>query len=298
MSIHHKAVLVCLSLTGLGNSRKDKSTTDEVLYRKSASEGAGRWSNSIWPKAALDPIMSLDGKIRKYLIEKSLPWIDDGRRLLPTNLLQEVSDRIRQFKAEREALVSEFFRDYHQHVATMRQIRGQLFRDDDYSPPSRLRDRFGFQFDFSPVPHQNDFRIKLSDDQRAEMEESVRAALGAAEAKARRDLTERILEPLRHMADVLSKSEPGKIYDSLLANVLTIAKAIPDYNVTDDPRLAEIQHTIEARFSFTSTESLRSNPMARARTAKAAADIADGLAAFMGMPASSDPTADLAAVSA
>jgi hypothetical protein len=281
-------------LNSIGNARKDKAVTNEVCARKRADSTAGRWSNTIWPADAIAPIQQIDGKIRKYVAAKTLPWIDDGRRLLPSTLLQEVTDRIRQFKYEREACVADFLGNYHVHVDHMRTLRGDLFRDTDYPPIPKLADKFGFTFGFEPVPHQDDFRLNLAADQRKEMEDSVRAALGQAEAIARRELVNRILEPLRHMAFTLSKSEPGKIYDSLLANVLTIADAIPDFNVTNDPRLDEIHDKIKARFSFVTTDEFRNNNLVRARAVRHATEIADGIDAFMG----AEEPADLHAIPA
>ena len=88
MSIHQRAVLATLSLNSIGNARKDKAVTNEVCVRKRADATAGRWSNTIWPADAITPVQHIDGKIRKYIAAKTLPWIDDGRRLLPSNLLQ------------------------------------------------------------------------------------------------------------------------------------------------------------------------------------------------------------------
>ena len=51
----------------------------------------------------LDELRTLAGQIRQYFYKITLPWSDEGFRLLPANLYFDLMARMREFEAELRA---------------------------------------------------------------------------------------------------------------------------------------------------------------------------------------------------
>src|SRR5215510_4902591 len=100
MQINDKALLVKLAIGMPGNGRKDKPLTAEVIQNHNLASNAGRWNKLLYPKEAFEPIASLAGDARTFHYSNTLPWMDDGARILPVLNYEDYMKELRSIKAK------------------------------------------------------------------------------------------------------------------------------------------------------------------------------------------------------
>lgn len=266
MSIHDKAILIDLTLTSVTTSRIDQTITADILLRNAANKDAGRWVSRLWPKEALDGIIKHDAATGRTHRDMTLPWLDNSKRILPTAKFDEYMTLMRVRRPEREALVKSFIDNYDHWIREAQTMRQGLFKHAEYPDRYTAAARFIFSVEAEPVPHRDDFRIRLTADDMAEMQSVLDVRLQTAERIARNDLIGRIIEPLVKIVERLSDPE-AKFQDSIIGNIRSIADAIPSLNVTDDAAIEDIRLRILGGLGTLDPESLRESRSDRSRAA-------------------------------
>ncbi len=281
MSLHDRAILIDLTLTGVSTSRIDQSVTASVLRANAAKDDAGRWVSRLWPKEAIDPIARHDAKTGSLHREMTLSWLDNSLRILPTARFEEYMQLMRERRPEREAIVRDHFISRYPHwLQEAAKMRQSLFRPAEYPDQATAASRFTFRVEAQPVPHRDDFRVSLSAGDMREMQSVLDARLVEAGKVARNDLVSRISEPLVRIVERLSDPD-CKFKDSLIDNIRTIAAAIPALNVTEDPALEDVRLRIHNGLAQLDPDSLRESRSDRSRAASEANQILASLAPWM-----------------
>jgi hypothetical protein len=277
--LHNTAMLATLSLGGIQSARIDKDTTAFVLRSQQAEAEAGRWTARLWPKEALDPIKSLDARIRAHFHQKTLPWTDSGQRILSAKAYLDFMDAVRAFKFQREDTVREFLDHYQTWIDAARIMRGNSFDPDNYPSRQKAARRFKFELEISPLPAADDFRITIRDSELTRLQEELTDRLAAAEAAAKRDMFSRIAAPV---SDLLAKlSDPdAKLSESTFNSVRAIAAAIPEINLWDDPAIEALRAQL-ATLTDLHAENLKESRSDRSRAASKASAILATMAPWL-----------------
>ena len=251
-----------------------------MLNQHGAGHDAGRWIKNLLPEAALRPIGELDSEIRRFHYQRTLPWTDDGRRILPTAAFVDYMAQMRAHRTARDARVRTFLDNYARHLAEARRILNGTFNPADYPDPGVIHRRFSFRLDSAPVPDAADFRVALHDEDLDELRGSVQSQVERAEQIARNDLLLRIAEPLTHMVNRLADRD-AVFRDSLIENLKEIAGVIPSLNITGDPRIESLRVGITSELTRFSPDALRADPTLRAGTAAKAQAILDKMSDWL-----------------
>jgi hypothetical protein len=69
-------------------------------------------TKSLLAKDALAKITTVSGAAREYHYEATLPWLQDGSRILPSDNFFVYSERMRKLKEEFDLCVAEFVSSY------------------------------------------------------------------------------------------------------------------------------------------------------------------------------------------
>jgi len=248
MRIRDKAVLVKLSLGAPGNTRKDPTITSEVKTKHSLGDKAGRWLKQLYPDEALKPVTVIGGEARTFHYANSLPWADEGWRILPTANHLAYTDKLRELRAKYlETAETHFLAKLNDWEDWAREQHNGTFDPADYLTADKLRRKFAFATEFSPIPDGEDFRdnAQVADEERAAMSAQVVDRVSAAVKAAECDLWERLTTPLSAIVERLSDPE-HKFKDTLVGNVADIIRLVPALNLTGNAKLEEFRREIEA----------------------------------------------------
>jgi len=174
-------------------------------------------------------------EVYSYIKSHTVPW-STGVDMLNINLYQEVTHTLRRLIAEANATVDDLVdnwdyevqRDYNRLLPT-----GHASLDD-YPTAEHVRDRFGIEVQFMPVPTTGDFRVEISDEDKA----SLLSRLQDAGRNAERHVINKMLEPMIAAAEKLAVpiGTDGSIFrDSLVENLVDVADRMARVNLSDDP---------------------------------------------------------------
>jgi hypothetical protein len=269
--------------------RLDRKVTDEVNASHGAAADAGRYNKALVAKDALAGIVTAANAARSLHYARTLPWLDEGARILPAAGFEAYSNAMRDLRHAFEAAVAAFVAAYPSYVDDARVRLNGMFDPADYPEASEIADRFAFGVRILPVPDAADFRVDLADAQAAEIRAAIESAARDALANATRDAWQRVAEVTGRMVERLNAFKPGGpngraenvFRDSLVENVRELASILPGLNLTNDPALARIAERMESDLCQHDAADLRDSDALRRDTAKAAAAILAEVSDFL-----------------
>jgi len=269
--------------------RLDRSATDAVIQNAGASDDAGRFNKMLIPPAILAPVVTAGNACRNFHYSRTLPWLDDGARILPALAFDAYSSEMRRLRLAFDAAVSEFLAAYPAAVADARARLGALFDHSDYPTTEEVRDRFGVAVRILPMPDAADFRAALSDEQAGRIRAEIESATREAQELAMRDAWTRVREKLSAMVDKLRAFKPGApgeraagiFRDSLVENVRDLVTVLPAFDLTGAGDMARIAERMAADLCQHDAAELRESPALRESTATAAAAILADVSAYL-----------------
>ena len=265
-------MLVDLTIHQYDASKTDKAVTREVLAKHNASSSAGRFNKRLLDEAATKAISSCAAALRAFHYSRTLPWLNDGPRILSSELFEEYALGLRRHKTEFERLADQFAIDFPQHVEHARLTRNGLFNIADYPRPDQIRSKFGVEVNWFPLPDGGDFRINLGDEVLAEMQSSLEETKQEALKQARNDIYKRLAERLNQVSSQFGDPD-RRVFDSTITGLRELCRLIPALNVTADPQLEALRVVCLERIAQHEPEQIRNDDTLRANTAKAADDI-------------------------
>lgn len=278
-----RALLVHPALSSCTFRKTDKRATAQFVTEHGASHDAGHFIKHLLSpdQPQLAAIEKLDDQIRAFHREHTLPWMDDGPRILPTALFEDYMGPMRQWRNQRQTLlVPAFLAVYESAVLERRSQLNGLFNPRDYPDVEKLKKRFAFEVRTLPLPDQSDFRVTMAEDAMQELRSSVSLQLTEAHEAGRLDMFRRLAEPVAHMANVLR--QPEKIFrDSLVTNIRQIVALLPKLNAAvGDPVLNELIQSANA-LAAVDPDTLRDSKNAREQKATEARAILERMADYL-----------------
>jgi hypothetical protein len=262
--LQDSAMLISLNISQWSARRYDKTASAEVDKAHGAKD-AGRYNKLLIDKAALEPISKVEGSARTYHYSVTLPWGNDGSRILPAALFMDYAQTMGQFKDEFATRVREFVQAYPQHVANARTRLGTLYEPKDY--PTEIADRFSFETPVTPIPNAADFRVALNTEYVEAIKRDLTDRLNQQQIEAVKHVWGRVREVVAKIHETCSKEKP-RIFDSMIDNTKQLIQVLPALNLTNDPGLTAMAE--ELQHLCVPAEVLRNNAVRRASVAKAA----------------------------
>jgi hypothetical protein len=279
--ISDKAMLICLHITMWTARKHDKRVSEEVAQSHEANTNAGRYHKHLLDQAEkLEELRSLAGQIRQYFYKVTLPWSDEGYRLLPSHLYFEFTSQMSEFKTAYGQLVREFLDAYPTYREQARSSLGLLYRDSDYPDWSKLAEKFDLTTDILPIPCGGDFRVTLGEAEKARVAREIDQQVKQSLTRATSELWSRLMQAVAHVAAVLERPK-AKLHSSTLRNVTEIADLVPRLNVNSDEELTALAQEANSRFHGLNRQELVDHPAARARAAGLANELAGNIGRAM-----------------
>lgn len=294
VSIVGAAMLVALNVSSWAARRYDRKVSEEVNEERGASKDAGRYNKHLFADAAPShaAIVKAGKTARDVHYIETLPWTDDGWRILPSANFFQYSAAIRKQQDIFDEKLEEFLAEYPALVEKAKADLNGLWRAEDYPSVDEIRRKFSFEVKYRPVPAENDFRVDLPEEQLAEMKRSVRSGVAEATEAATRDLWKRLFEIVQRIydrlsadkvqVDVLEGRARGSIRDSLVESARRITDLLTRLNVANDPALEAMRRRIVDELTVFDSSVLRDDREVRDATAAKAAQILEDMAGIYG----------------
>lgn len=280
MSITTQAMTVNLQISMWTGHRLDKDASARVTEDANAEQDAARVNKHLVPKDALKPISQAATALRLHFYEKTLPWKDNGERLLPRKLYAEFIQRHAELKDRYDQAVQTFLDTTYPSAREQAAFRmGALFKSNDYPSPDQLARRFGVSLSIDAVAEASDFRVIMDADQAEQIRQDMEAQLAARIGKAMQDVWQRLADTLGHFAEKMGTDAIFR--DSTIHNLEELVAALPGLNVLDDPHIDHIAAQIRERIIGFEPNTIRKNPAVRTQLAQDAQNIMAHMAPFM-----------------
>lgn len=284
-----RAMLAGLTIAQWSARKHDKRVSDKVARDHEASADAGRYNKTLVTKEALKEIASIAGEARGHHYTNTLPWADNGARILPAANYWDYTQQQRAFREQFQRAVTQFCESYPHYVAEAQTRLKKLFRADDYPTVAELVTKFNYEIAFTPLPSAEDFRVSLGETEEARIRSDIERRLTEATQTAMRDLWERVYNAVSHMRDRLGLYDvhpvSGKVQnpfrDSLVENLRELAELLPKLNVTGDPALDAMRQRLAESLCVHDAQALRDDDALREQAARTAEDILADMAGYV-----------------
>jgi hypothetical protein len=270
-SIDTCALIVEFSASVWTARKLDKTTTEEVVSDKHAgNKGAARVNKHLLAgRTELEVITQCVNRARVYIYSSTLPWSDNGDRLLPSSKFMAFNAKMQVFEQEFWSLVKDFKTVYPTLMTAQAMALGDMYNRNDFPSVGELDHKFAFSFGYLPVPAQGDFRIDVGNDAQKELQEQLERMSSKRLDAAMDDVRTRLREHLERMSDRLVVDRVGgeekkrKFHDTLIDGALELCDLVKDLNLTGDPKLEQARSSLEqALIGVTPTE-VRKNDAVR-----------------------------------
>lgn len=284
-TIAERAMLVTVNISTFNAIKTDAKITREVADSHNSDVTMGQYKKATIAKEALEPIKKLAGEIRTEHYRRTLPWGDDGSRILTGAGYWDYADWMRQRESDWTPLVDAFLTAWPSYVDDARQRLNGLFNPADYPSAYELRRRFSFRWTVRPVPTAGDFRVELGAAEVDAIRQQIEDGLNVTVQAAMVDVWDRIKTVVSAMAERLRAYDPAKpganpFRDSLVGNIRELVGILPSLNLTNDPNVARFADEMRELCAH-DAQSLRDNMFTREDVAAKAEAMLDQMRQFV-----------------
>jgi hypothetical protein len=271
--ITERAMLAAVHISIWTAVKHDRKISRDVADQHGAHQGAGRYNKQLLRGAdKLDELRTLAGQVRQYFYKITLPWSDEGFRLLPSNLYFDLTAKMREFETGFEQGVESFLCVYPQYIEQVRPELNGLFRQEDYPDVEKLRKKFRVKLEVLPIPSGNDFRVHMSAEEQARVAREIDANVRQSLTRGTEDLWKRLREVVAHMVDRLNEPE-SRFHATLVTNVFDLVELLPRLNVNGDAELNRFAEQARQKLCNFTAQDLKKHDQLRVATATDAAEI-------------------------
>lgn len=281
MGIADRCMIVNLSV-GVWEGRKlDKNASAQLNSEANASGDVGRVSKSLLPKEATADLFSARSALRTHVAAHTLPWRDDGQRILMRNMYPVFMSKYGLLERKFNDAVKDFLDNKYPAAVDKASFRmGELFNPADYPMIGEIERKFYVSLEIDAIAEPDDFRVNLGAEEiqkvRDQMEENISKRLHSA----MRDVWLRLADVLQHYMEKMQDRD-AVFRDTTVTNLVDMINIMPGLNVMGDPNLKAIrQRLMETVYGYDPSD-LRKNPEVRAQAAGEAQEIVERMRGFM-----------------
>lgn len=284
-ALNQRAMLVALNIKAWSPRKTDETVTLEVAQRKAvqvAAKAAGRYTKNLIPKSAkLEKVRLVISSARGEFYAKTLPWAQDGSRIISPELWFGLASKVSQLETEFKAAVEEFLLEYPSLVQQAKVDLGDLYLEGEYPTVEQLRARFAWSLSVYPLPSAQDFRVDLGAEVTNVLKTKIEADVRQQMVEAQQESWKKLAERVEHMIDRLSN--PDAVFrDSLVEGLQEVTDTAKKLNVAGDLGLEATVSAIENKLLAFDPETLRKDKTTRETVVRDARAIFEQMKGYMG----------------
>lgn len=276
--LSRRAMLVSVNVSMWTARKLDRKITKETIDRYNAKSDAVRTNKLLIEKSRMEKLTALVSEARALFYHYTKPWMAEGTGILPNENFMEFEEKWRDIERRFDIEADAFARGFAKFIEERKVALNGLFNSADYPDPKEIRSKFRMERKIMPLPDVKDFRADLDPDVAADIRREIEIQMTSVTSDAMKHTARQVVEAVGHMATKLGeyKSDPNKrtfFADSLVDNIRDLAKLLPAFNFTDDPKLTAITDRIVKELCVEDADTLRKNDDARKVVAKSAEEI-------------------------
>ena len=283
VSIASSAVQIDLNISTWTARKLDRKVSEEIDGTKKANTRAGNYNKHLLAGTKqLKDIQSLTGEIRNWHVKQTLPWSDNGTRLLPMSNFFKYKEQLTAYQHQFDTKVQQLVQDYPQLISLSAFNLGELFNRDDYPPAEEIESKFNLSYTIIPVPEAGDFRVDIGNDIRQELETQYEDAYQQKVETAMSSAWSRLHTTLENMvaklADPRWNEEDTKnpqVYDSFIGHGMELTSLLTSLNITNDNDLEQARIGLEQALAGVQPDMIKNQPYVREKLLKDVQSIKD-----------------------
>lgn len=196
-------------------------------------------------KLALKPVKTAKNAIYLHHIDRTLPWKDNGERMLPRKMYETYIDEHAPLEQAYMDEADRFINVYAQERERAAFRLGSMFDLDDYPHPDDIRPRYYCRMVIDGISDAKDFRVGLSGPTieliRADIQARTEARIFAAQAEVWKRIEGTVTHFAGRMAVQLEEVEEGQkrppLHQSTIDNLIHLVNSLPMLNIVGDPNV-------------------------------------------------------------
>lgn len=260
-----KAIIVSVKIRQWSGRKFDRKVTSEVNHTHGTRD-AGRFNKILVDKDEIAKITKLAGTIRRFVYHNTLPWGDNGDRILPSTNYFQFTQGLKPLKKEFEEVTDDFCSNYQSMINEAQVKLNGLFNPLDYPSVAEMRSKFDIKVGLTPVPDAaEDFRFELVSDAEVDrIREEIGVELGTRHTQAIASLVKRCKDALSAAVGAVNRISDRKdgqrvaFSSKLMDNIQELVDIIPSLNYTNNPDVEQLRQAMKRM--ITDTDTLKSSP--------------------------------------
>ena len=279
-NLSSSAILIDFSVSQWTGRKLDKRASEEVEVSNSASLGVANVHKRIMGKCPeLDAIHKFVGNLRNSHYSMTLPWSDQGLRIVTTMGLEKYTKAMTERQQQFEKLVGKFIQVYATRIDEAKTTLGNLFVSDDYPSLEMMQSKFGWRLNFIPIQESGDFRVDIGNWQAEILKEQYTKYYDTQYTNAMNDLWDRLYKPLARMSERLDYPEDAdkdtkKVFTkTLVSNVTEVLDLLKAFNVNDDRDMEMAHKKLRHALNGITPEALREDDHLRLDTKRSVDEV-------------------------
>lgn len=272
MGLSSSAVLFELSISVWTGAKLDKNTSAEVDTNKHTLTRAGNYTKQLFAGCSeLSDITKYVANVRNWVKRNTLPWSFSGPVLLPTARMIDFDPELKQYQLKFNQMVNDFVVVYPTLINAASMNLGALFDPEDYPHVDVVRDKFGFYFQYSPLPESGDFRVDIGSEEVQYLRQQYEESLVLREQEVARANWTRLHTELSRLVNQLR--EDGRIHESTFSGLKELCVILDSFNITRDAELDAARKDILNVLNCTDTKELKKDDAVRVGVREELSDI-------------------------
>ena len=257
-SVNERAMLVRVSIGLWTAARADNKIAAEVAEKHGSKKEMGQFKKFLIDPTLLQPGQKIAGEARQEHYRLTLPWTDDGFRILSQagyfTYNEKMKDHDERFW---NWFNGEFRPNYAGYVEAAATALNGLFNPLEYPGiawdrslrranvvrAKAIASKFSFRIALQPVPDAADFRVDLGDEETARVKREMTASVQDQIDSAMKDVWGRLHTVVGAMVEKLKaykvtrSGTEGIFRDTLVSNITDLLEIVPALNLTNDPNI-------------------------------------------------------------
>ena len=283
-NIFQKGCLVQMSVSKWGGIKKiDKSKLSNMV------EQAGYdWvtaTKKLVDPESLKPICKVNNSARNWLATISLPFPITGMVFVPKDLINNVDEKLDEFKIKFNQGVQDFILDYSRLRETAKTYLGELFNEIDY--PIDIGSKFNFNWRFIILDVPNGDSRLLAPEVYAREKEKFIQTMEEARKMAIDALREEFAQMVERITERFTQNKNGKpkiFKNTTIESFYDYFQTFKDRNIFQDDELTTLVNRAQAVLNGSNVEQIRSSDNLKENIRSGMTDIESTLAQVFNRP--------------